>query len=139
MPKKTLSEKTRSRFSSVISGTSNESPSRRPTSLFVIDPETPSFDKKLDMIFKQNAKISKNISELLSGQRRLEQQLTNLEEVLRNVNETRPDDKEFVNVIIKFFLHYCNNLYTNFFQLEFRWRNCERINQRFNLSVKRGF
>jgi hypothetical protein len=55
------------------------------------------------MIHKQNTKISKNISELLSGQYRLEERLTKLEEEFENINETKPEDKEFVNVIIKFF------------------------------------
>ena len=69
MPKTSKSEKTRERFSSIISGressTSSRQPSARPsTTPFMIDDKHPllsQIDKKLDKIFQQNSKISKNI------------------------------------------------------------------------------
>lgn len=128
MPKSTptkLSEKTRNRFSSLISG-DESTPSRQRTttspfevSSFLSYSETSSFEKKLDIIYKQNSKIFKTLERLLSGQNRLEERLLKIEERL---GETKSEDKDFVDVKIKFFniLHYYNNFYTNSFQLELR-------------------
>jgi len=115
MPKTSKSEKTRERFSSIISGressTSSRQPSARPsTTPFMIDDKHPllsQIDKKLDKIFQQNSKISKNIDKLLSRQQSFEEQLAKLEEEFENKNETKsnPDNEVFVNVITKFFQH----------------------------------
>ena len=89
-----LCEKTRNRFSSLISG--EKSPPSKHSSYL----EPSSFEKKLNIIYQQNSKILKNMNKLLSGQRKLEERLRKLEE------ENETEDKDFVNVIISFLTYY---------------------------------
>ena len=59
------------------------------------------FAQKLDIIFKQNSKIIKKIEKLSTTQDNLVEHVTNLEEMIENMNKSssRANDKPFINVI----------------------------------------
>lgn len=100
MPKFTKSEKSRNRFSSIISG-DEPTPSSRQRIVATSPPiVTENFgnQKLLEKIFKQNLEILKNMD-------KLEERLEDIEESLKAMNEinVKPEDENFVKVIIKFF------------------------------------
>jgi hypothetical protein len=99
MPKFTKSEKSRNKFSSIISG-DEPTPSSRQQSVAatpLIVTENFRNQKLLEKIFKQNLEILKTTD-------KLEERLKNIEEALEDMNEinVKPEDEKFVKVIIKF-------------------------------------